>query len=173
MDSPEHLRIFVPADIQLQRNLLRSYHDSPIATHRGRDATPGLISRDFYWRNQAKHVRNWVKRCPHCIKFKSTNPAHGPMHVRSYLYPFHTLGVDYVGELRTSPSGNKWILTAVCPFSNYLISVPVPDKTATTAAQVLFDHVFLKFGFPAVLQSDRGGEFLNAVPAQNNKIAFN
>ena len=31
------------------------------------------------------------------------------------------------------------------------------------AAQVLFHHVFLKFGFPAVLQSDRGREFLNAV----------
>ena len=44
IDSPEHLRIFVPADIELQRNLLRSYHDSPIATHRGRDATLGLIS---------------------------------------------------------------------------------------------------------------------------------
>ena len=71
MDSPEHPRIFVSADIELQRNLFRSYHDSPKATHRGRDATLGLISRDFYWRNQAKHVRNWVKRCPHCIKFKS------------------------------------------------------------------------------------------------------
>ena len=58
MDSPEHLQIFVPADIELQRNLLQSYHDSPTATHQGRDATPGLISRDFYWRNQAKHVWN-------------------------------------------------------------------------------------------------------------------
>ena len=44
MDSPEHLQIFVPADIELQRNLLRSYHDSPTATHRGREATLGLIS---------------------------------------------------------------------------------------------------------------------------------
>ena len=92
------------------------------------------------------------------------------MQVRSYLYPFYTLGVDYVGELPTSLSGNKWILTAVCPFSNYLISVPVPDKTATTAAQVLFDHVFLKFGFPAVLQSDRGGEILNAVLHRITKL---
>ena len=30
------------------------------------------------------------------------------MQVRSYLYLFHTLGVDYVP---TSTSGNKWILT--------------------------------------------------------------
>ena len=89
------------------------------------------------------------------------------MQVRSYLYPFHTSGVDY---LATYPSGNKWILTAVCPFSKYLISVPVPDKTATMVAQVLFHHVFLKFGFPAVLQSDRGGEFLNAVLHRITKL---
>ena len=92
------------------------------------------------------------------------------MQVRSYLYPFHTLGVDHVGKLPTSPNGNKWILTAVCPFSNYLISVLVPDKTATMAAQVLLDHVFLKFDFPAVLQSNRGGEFLNAVLHRITKL---
>ena len=74
-----------------------------------------------------------------------------------------TLGVDYVGELPSSPSGNKWILTAVCPYSNFLWAIPVPDKTATTAAHALFHEVFLLFGFPSVLQSDCGGEFLNAV----------
>ena len=32
-----------------------------------------------------------------------------------------------------------------------------------TAANVLFHEVFLQLGFPSVLQSDRGGEFLNAL----------
>ena len=85
------------------------------------------------------------------------------MQIRLFEHPFHTLGVDYVDELPTSPSGNKWILTAVCPFSNFLRAIPVPDKTATTAARALLDHVLLQLGFPSVLQSDRGGEFLNAV----------
>ena len=47
-----------------------------------------------------------------------------------YQYPFRTLGVDYVGELPPSPLGNRWVLTAVCPYSGYLHAVPVPDKTA-------------------------------------------
>ena len=80
-----------------------------------------------------------------------------------YQHPFHALGVDYVGELPLSPSGNKWILTAVCPYSNFLRAIPVPDKTAPTAARALLNEAFLQFGFPAVLQSDGGGEFLNAV----------
>ena len=96
-------------------------------------------------------------------RFKSLQPAHGPMQIRLYQHPFHALGVDYVGELPVLPNGNKWILTAVCPFSNYLRAIPVPDKTATTAANALFNDIFLLLGFPSVLQNDRGGEWLNAL----------
>ena len=85
------------------------------------------------------------------------------MQLGLYQYPFHTLGVDYVGELPPSPSSNRWILTAVCPYSGYFCAIPVPDKTATTAANVLFHEVFLQLGFQSVLQSDHGGEFLNAL----------
>ena len=35
--------------------------------------------------------------------FKSLWPSHGPMQVRLYQYPFHTVGVDYVGELPIPP----------------------------------------------------------------------
>ena len=131
--------------------------------HRGRDATYNRLSRDFYWRHMYKHVRNWVRCCPQCICFKSLQPYHGPMQLRCYKHPFHTLGVDYVGELPPSPSGNKWILTAVCPYSNYLHAIPVPDKIATTAANALFHDVFLQLDFPSALQSDCGGEFFNAL----------
>ena len=87
-----------------------------------------------------------------------------------YQHPFHTLGVDYVGELPVSPNGNKWTLTAVCPFSNYLRAIPVPDKTATTTANALFTNIFLLPGFPSVLQSDCGGEWLNALLHRLTKL---
>ena len=131
--------------------------------HRGCDSTHACLSRDFYWRNMAKYVRNWFRRCVDCNRFKSLGQSHGPMQVQIYEHPFHTLGIDFVGELPCSPNGNKWILTAVCPFSNYLVAIPVRDKTATTAARALFDNVFLMFGFPSKLMSDRGGEWLNEV----------
>ena len=111
-----------------------------------------------------KHVRNWICCCPQCLHFKPLQPFHGPVQLRLYQYPFHTLAVDYVGELPPSPSGNnRWILTVVHPYSGYLRAIPVPDKTATTAANVLFHEVFLQLSFSSVLQSDRGGEFLNAL----------
>ena len=88
------------------------------------------------------------------------------MQVRLYEQPFHTLGIDYVGELPKTAAGSKWILTIVCPYSNFLSAVPVPDKTATTAAHAFLHNVAFLLGFPLVLQSDRGGEFLNALLAR-------
>ena len=163
MEDPSHFRIFAPSDTDLQRHLLKVYHNSPIGMHKGRDSTHACLSRDFYRRNMAKHVRNWIRRCVDCNHFKSLGQSHGPMQVRIYEHPFHTLRIDFVGELPCSPDGNKWILTAVFPFSNYLVAIPVRDKTATTAARALFDNIFLMFGFPSKLMSDHSGEWLNAV----------
>ena len=95
--------------------------------HCGRDATYAAILCDLYWRNLSKHVRTWVKHCPECIKFKTSSQKPGPMNIRLYQYLFHTLDFDLLGKLPTSINGNKYILTSVCPFSNFFISVPVSD----------------------------------------------
>ena len=42
-------------------------------------------------------------------------------------------------------------------------AIPVPDKTATTAANALFHDILFVLGFPSVLQSDRDGEWFNAL----------
>ena len=163
MDNPGHYQIFAPLNPRLRRHFLHTYHGSPVGMHRGRGAGYIALPKDFYWRNLSKHVRNWVRGCQHCIRFKSLQPVHGLMQIRLYQHPFHTLDVDYVGELAVSPNGNKRILTAVCLFSNHVRAIPVPGKTATTAANALFDDIFLLLGFPSVLQSDRGGESPNAL----------
>ena len=40
-----------------------------------------------------KNVKSWVRRCLQCIRFKTTQPAHGPIQLHLYQHPFHTLGV--------------------------------------------------------------------------------
>ena len=63
-----------------------------------------------------------------------------------------------------------YILTAVCPYSSYLWAILVPDKTATTAAKAIFNDVFMLFGFSSVLESNQGGEFLNALLHRLTKL---
>ncbi|KAL9984580.1 hypothetical protein ACROYT_G006890 [Oculina patagonica] len=163
LDDPGHFRIFVPNNKDLKTKLLRAYHDSPIGMHRGRDATYHALAQDFYWRGMGKATKRWVARCLECLKHKSANQQHGLMHPRFYDKPMNVLGIDFVGPFPKSTNGNRYILTAVCPFSHFLVAIPTPDRSATTAARALFDNVFLKLDFPSTLLSDRGGEFLNAV----------
>ena len=163
LDDPGHLRIFVPDNKDLKSRLLRAYHDSPLAMHRGQDNTYHALARDFYWRGMGKATKRWVARCLECRKHKSTNQQHGLMHTRFYDKPMNVLGIDFVGPFPKSSNGNRYILTAVCPFSHFLVAIPTADRSATTAARALFDNVFLKLHFPSTLLSDQRGEFLNAV----------
>ena len=169
-DDPAHLRIFVPDNKDVKYKLLHAYHDSPLGMHRGRDTTYNTLARDFYWRGMGKAVRRWVARCLECLQHKSIDQPHGPMHVRSYDKPMHVLGIDFVGPFPKLTNGNRYILTAVCPFSHFLMAIPTMDKSATTTARAIFDHVFLKLDFPSVLLSDRGGEFLNAILCKLSKL---
>ena len=163
LDDPGHFRIFVPDNKDLKTKLLRAYHDLPVGMHRGRDATYHALAQDFYWRGMGKATKRWVARCLECLKHKSANQQHGLLHPRFYDKPMNVLGIDFVGPFPKSTNGNRYILTAVCPFSHFLIAIPTPDRSATTAARALFDNVFLKLDFPSTLLSNRGGEFLNAV----------
>ena len=54
-------------------------------------------------------------------------------------------------------------MTVVCLYSDFLRAIAILDKSATTAARAFFDHALLLYGFPSVLQSDRDGEWLEAV----------
>ena len=80
MTDPHHYCIFIPSDPELQHHLLTAYHDSLIGMHCVRDASYNTLSQDFYWCNMHKHVKNWVRRCHLCIRFKTIPPAHGSMH---------------------------------------------------------------------------------------------
>ena len=91
--DPHHYPIFISSDADLQRHLLIAYHDSTIGMHRGRNVTYNTMSQDFYWHNMHKHVKNWVRRCPQCIRFKTTQPAHGPMQLSLYQHPLHNTPV--------------------------------------------------------------------------------
>ena len=170
LDDPGHFRIFVPDNKDLKSRLLRAYHDSPLGMHRGRDTTYHALARDFYWRGMGKATKCWVARCLECLKHKSVDQQHGLMHSRFYDKPMNVLGIDFVGPFPKSANGNRYILTAVCPFSHFLVAIPTADRSATTAARALFDNVFLKLDFPSTLLSDRGGEFLNAVLSEVSRL---
>ena len=78
--------VYMPSNPELQKQLIQTYHDSPLGMHRGGDPTYAALSHEYFWKSMSKHVRNWVRHCKHCIRFKSTHPKHSPMHICSYYW---------------------------------------------------------------------------------------
>jgi len=74
--------------------------------------------------------------------------------------------VDLVGPFPTSQRGYKYLLTAICGFSKYLICVPIRDKVSRTVANVLMKQLYLVHGPPEILVHDQGGEFWSEVMRQ-------
>jgi N-glycosylase/DNA lyase len=55
----------------------------------------------------------------------------------------------------------KYVLIMVDQFSQYVTLCPTRDMTAKAAAQLIMEHIILKFGCFRYLISDRGSSWLN------------
>jgi len=78
--------------------------------------------------------------------------------------PCERWSVDLCGEFPAS-NGNKFIFTAICPFSKFAIACPLRDKTAKSVAKVIVQKIFLRLGLCFEILSDGGGEFCNELSA--------
>ena len=61
-----------------------------------------------------------------------------------------------------SNNTNHYLLVMVDIATRFIILWAIPDKQATMIAQYLF-QVFCDFGFPKIIQSDNGTEFVNKI----------
>mmetsp|Transcript_9993 Transcript_9993/g.40516 ORF Transcript_9993/g.40516 Transcript_9993/m.40516 type:complete len:484 (-) Transcript_9993:171-1622(-) len=117
----------------------------------------------------AHDAGKFVYSCPICqfAKKQTPNRRHGALHPIYYDAPMHTVSIDVVG-LFSPPlrRGNKYVFVVVDNnFSNYIWLTATPDETAETTASLLLD-LFLQFGFPRRVLSDRGSNFLADVTTE-------
>jgi hypothetical protein len=58
--------IVVPDDEELKRDLIATFHDSPIVGHPGQQRTLELISRRYYWPGMRSKIFHYVDTCETC-----------------------------------------------------------------------------------------------------------
>lgn len=71
--------------------------------------------------------------------------------------------VDTIGPFVKSDEGNVYAVTIVCGLTRYLISVPIPNKSALVIAKAIFEKLILIYGPMKVLTSDRGTAYINEI----------
>uniref|UniRef100_A0A3P9D155 Gypsy retrotransposon integrase-like protein 1 n=1 Tax=Maylandia zebra TaxID=106582 RepID=A0A3P9D155_9CICH len=156
----EELKLYAPT--ALRGTLCGYYHDHPTAGHLGIAKTLARMQSRFYWPKMASEVKRYVLSCPVCqlTKPSQRKPA-GFMVPISPQRPWEYAGVDFVGPLPRTASGNSYILVFVDYFSKWIEVCAVRDATARVAASKFINEVFARHGAPRYLISDRGSPFVS------------
>ena len=163
-------KIYIPET--LRPRILKERHDAPLAGHHGQKKTEELVSRDYFWPNMRKTVRDYVRGCQTDQRTKAD-------HHRPYgLMGDHTIPedeasrihMDWITDLPLSKKGkNDAILAIQSALTKRLRLVPCRLKgrgrgknlDAPGTAALLEQHWFKDFGLPKCIISDRDLRVIN------------
>lgn len=146
-----------------KQKLMQIYHNDPLlGGHCGQKKLYAKIRTKYYWKRMSKDIANYVRNCTDC-RLNKVKPSNIEKLV---LTPtpskaFDVIVLDTVGPLPQSNYGNKYALTLICDLSKYLVSIPIPDKSAATVARAIFENFILIYGKMQIIKSDLGTEFKN------------
>lgn len=159
-------RVSTP-DRALIPEILKQYHDEPLAGHRGVVETNRKIREDFFWKGMTEEIKKYVDSCLTCQRNKILRKTYkAPMVITGQsTEPFERVSMDLVSYSDISENSNRYILTLQDELTRFVQAYPIPDKEAITVAKQLL--VFCQhYGVPRRFHSDQGSEFMNNVLKQ-------
>ncbi|GFS81680.1 retrovirus-related Pol polyprotein from transposon 412 [Trichonephila clavipes] len=137
------------------------------AAHLGVTKTKDAIFKTFYWPKCFSDVEDFVKTCDKCQRVgKPQDKKKAPLKIVPVITEIFTkINIDASGPLPMTPSGNKYIITALCMSSRYPDAIPVANLCSTTVVNVLL-QIFSRMEFPRELQTDQGTSFMSALTTE-------
>ena len=109
-------RLAVPSGLVLRQELMAQFHNSPTASHPGRDNTLTLVAQHYWWLGMNTWIEQYVARCTHCqqSKIHTTKKKTPPYCIPGdpSMCPFNIIMVDLITQLPKA-NGHDTILTIV------------------------------------------------------------
>ena len=145
-----------------RETILKMLHDDETAGHLGTTRTLEKAVTRFFWPGMTKDVSQYCDTCEICQRRGRPTPQmQATLRTDTYSRPFERVGID-ITEMPVSARGNKYALVAMDYFTKYVFTYAMPNQTAETVSECLFDMV-LRQGVPERLHSDQGRQFESAV----------
>jgi hypothetical protein len=114
------------------------------------------LTRRGWWYQYRRDLKLFISLCKKCNAYTRSNPPHQGKLQERWV-------VDLTGPYCTSGDGSKFIFTAICAFSKFVVTSTLKNKEATTVTKCIIENILLKFGLPFEILSDRGPEFENQI----------
>ena len=104
-----------------------------------------------------------MAQCVACVKRKSLAGRHHPLGNIPTGHRWDRITMDILDVCDPTPEGHRYILVIADYFSKWTEAFPMKNKCADTVANILVEHIILRFGMPMVIYSDQGREFENGL----------
>ena len=113
-----------------------------------------------------------IKSCLSCHQYNtSRQKTHGQLRpIPPPAGPFLLIGIDCCGPLKRTPCENQYVFVITDYFIRHIIAIALPNCTAETTAQTLFNEYFCKYGIPGTITSDQGSHFQNQLMQNIEKL---
>ena len=139
-------------------------HDSVTGVHFGSSRVSAIVRARYFWPNQDRDVREFIRTCERCQKAKATRQlSAGLLQPKANVERPGFLSVDLQGPYPTGANSQNYILTIKDIFLGLVVLVPLrgTDKGIDGAhcAEAIFTHWIQYFGIPRVILTDQGTQF--------------
>jgi hypothetical protein len=160
-------KVFVPNDRDIRRSIIAETHESPVSGHPGHLKTLYLLKERFYWPGMAIMTKQFIEGCAVCQQMKTnTHPTTAPlMPIKSHAHrPFQQVTMDFITDLPISNGFDSIFIVVNQGLSKGVILCPC-NKTidAEGTIKLYIDNIFIQYGLPDVIISDRGPQFASNV----------
>lgn len=158
-------KVYVLADDDLRRCIVKERHGSKAAGHPGQYKTLELVQRDFWWNRMGEFIQDYITGCAVCQSTKNnTHPTCvplQPMTTNEVCQPFEVVTMDYITGLPKSKGYDSIYVVVDHGCSKAAVIVPCHSTiTAEGTAKLYQNHVWKRFGLPRKQISDRGPQFV-------------
>jgi len=155
-------QVVIPADEELRGDVLKAYHDGPLAGHPGVSRMVEQLCRRVWWPRLVKDVERYVSTCSECVRNKPRSGKQQgllqPLPVP--VAPWDSVSMDFVVALPRTEGGYDAMLVMVDRLTKMVHVAPTTSScTAEQTARLFFDNVVRLHGVPKNVVSDRGPQF--------------
>eukprot|EP00253_Pinus_taeda_P009505 PITA_09505 len=142
--------------------VMKEFHAGDCGGHLYWKSTADKILRvGFYWPSLFADVKKFVVSCHKFQVFEGKRKLLPlPLKPISTKKPFEQWGLDFIGEIHPSSSGqHKWNLTATDYFTKWIEAIPCRQANDSTIIQFLENNILSRFGYPEKIITDNIAAF--------------
>jgi hypothetical protein len=120
-----------------------------------------ILRAGYYWPVLFSDIFSQVRACEPCQKFAGKQKLMSlPLKPIITHGPFQQWGLDFIGEINPSSSGqHRWILTTTDYFTKWIEAIPTQNAIDKVIMDFLEGYIFSRFGCPKKLVIDNAQAF--------------